>query len=84
MKNSKCSSVGKVFTIAAAWTLALAIAPMAHASDKGCSNLTLRGTYAQTGSGVITAPRPSRPIRQCRDTCFRRKRRSYWRAGREQ
>jgi hypothetical protein len=56
MNNSKRSSVGKVFTIAAAMTFAMAMAPMAHAADKGCSNLTLRGTYAQTGSGVITAP----------------------------
>ena len=56
MKNSKCTTVGKVFTIAAALTLALVIAPTVQASDKGCSNFTLRGTYAQTGTGVITAP----------------------------
>jgi hypothetical protein len=52
----KCTTVGKLFTIAAAMTLALAIAPTVQASDKGCSNETLRGSYAQTGSGVITAP----------------------------
>jgi hypothetical protein len=52
----KCTTIGKVFTIAAAMTLALAIAPTVRASDKGCSNNTLRGSYAQTGSGVITAP----------------------------
>ena len=58
MNNSKCTTVGKVFTIAAALTLALAIAPtaQAQAADKGCSNATLRGSYAQTGSGVVTAP----------------------------
>ena len=56
MKNSNSTAVGKVFTIATALTLALAIAPMVQASDKGCSNNTLRGTYAQTGTGVITAP----------------------------
>jgi hypothetical protein len=56
MKNSKCTTVGKIFTIAAALTLTLAIAPTVQASDKGCSNYTLRGSYAQTGSGVITAP----------------------------
>ena len=50
------TTVGKLFTIAAAMTLALAIAPTVQASDKGCSNETLRGSYAQTGSGVITAP----------------------------
>jgi hypothetical protein len=52
----KCTTVGKLFTMAAAMTLALAIAPTVQASDKGCSNETLRGSYAQTGSGVITAP----------------------------
>jgi hypothetical protein len=52
----KCTTVGKLFTIAAAMTLVLAIAPTVQASDKGCSNNTLRGSYAQTGSGVVTAP----------------------------
>jgi hypothetical protein len=56
MKNSNCTTLGKVFTVAAALTLALAIAPAVRASDKGCSNNTLRGSYAQTGTGVITAP----------------------------
>ena len=50
------TTVGKLFTIAAAMTLALAIAPTVQASDKGCSNETLRGSYAQIGSGVVTAP----------------------------
>jgi hypothetical protein len=52
----KCTTIGKLFTMAAAMTLVLAIAPTVQASDKGCSNNTLRGSYAQTGSGVITAP----------------------------
>jgi hypothetical protein len=58
MKNSKCTTAGKVFTIAAALALALAIAPtvQAQASDKGCSNNTVRGSYAQIGTGVVTAP----------------------------
>jgi hypothetical protein len=56
MKNSKRTTIGKLLTIAALTTLALAIAPTAQASDKGCSNNTLRGSYAQTGTGVITAP----------------------------
>jgi hypothetical protein len=56
MKNSKCTTVGKVFTIAATLTFALAIAPTVEASDRGCSNYTLRGTYSQSGTGVITAP----------------------------
>jgi len=56
MKNINCTTACKVFTIAAALTLALGIAPTVQASDKGCTNNTLRGSYAQTGSGVITAP----------------------------
>jgi hypothetical protein len=58
MNNSKYATAGKVFTMAAALTLALAIAPTAQAQtpDKGCSNATLHGSYAQTGTGVITAP----------------------------
>ena len=46
----------KTFAIAAVTALALGIAPMAKADNKGCSNATLRGSYAQTGTGVITAP----------------------------
>jgi hypothetical protein len=56
MNDSKCTTIGKLLTIAALTTLALAIAPTVQASDKGCSNNTLRGSYAQTGAGVITAP----------------------------
>jgi len=52
----KRSTIRKTFTMAAVTALALAILPTAKADDKGCSNATLRGTYAQTGSGVITAP----------------------------
>src|SRR5580698_10780602 len=44
------------FTMAVVATLALALSSTAKASDKGCTNATLRGSYAQTGSGVITAP----------------------------
>ena len=52
----KRSTIAKTFTIAAVTALALGLAPTAKADDKGCSNGTLRGTYAQTGMGVITAP----------------------------
>ena len=52
----KRSTIAKTFTMAAVTALALGISPAAKADDKGCSNATLRGTYAQTGSGVITAP----------------------------
>jgi hypothetical protein len=43
------------FTIAAALTLGLAITPTASAQYKGCSNAGLRGSFSQTGSGVITS-----------------------------
>jgi len=52
----KRSSIVKTFTMAAVTVLALAIAPAAKAQGKGCSNYTLRGTYAQIGTGMITAP----------------------------
>ena len=52
----KHSTIPKTFTMAAVAALALALSSTAQADDKGCSNATLRGTYAQTGSGVMTAP----------------------------
>ena len=52
----KRSTAAMTFTIAAVTALALGMSPLAKADDKGCSNATLRGTYSQTGSGVITAP----------------------------
>jgi hypothetical protein len=52
----KRSTIAKNFALAAVAALALAVSPTATASDKGCSNATLVGTYAQIGSGVITAP----------------------------
>ncbi len=52
----KRSTIVKTFTMAAVTALALGISAPAKADDKGCSNYTLRGTYAQTGTGAITAP----------------------------
>jgi hypothetical protein len=52
----KRSTVAKTFTIAAVTALALGLAPVAKADDKGCSNATLKGTFAFTASGFITAP----------------------------
>ena len=51
----KCS-IARTFTMAAVTALALAISPTAIADDKGCSNATLRGTFAYTSTGFITAP----------------------------
>ena len=50
----KRSTIAETFTTIAA--LALAIAPSARADDKGCTNATLRGTYAYTSTGSIVAP----------------------------
>jgi hypothetical protein len=52
----KRNPIAKTFTMAAAAALALAISPTAKADDKGCSNATLRGTFAYTSTGFITAP----------------------------
>jgi len=52
----KRSTIAKTFTTIAAF--ALAIASSAKAEDKGCTNATLRGTYAYTSTGSIVAPPP--------------------------
>ncbi len=50
----KGSTIAKSFTIAAFAALALSVAPTAKADDRGCSNATLRGTFAQTLTGFGT------------------------------
>jgi hypothetical protein len=52
----KRNTIAKTFAIAAVIALALGIAPTAKADNKGCSNLTLKGTFAYTSTGFITAP----------------------------
>jgi hypothetical protein len=52
----KRSIIANNFTIAAVTALALGLAPTAKADDKGCSKLTLKGTFAHAGAGFITAP----------------------------
>jgi hypothetical protein len=52
----KRSTIAQTFTTAAVVALALCMSATAKADDKGCSANTLRGTYAQIGTGVITAP----------------------------
>jgi hypothetical protein len=61
MNNRKCTTIGKVFTIAAALTLGLAITPTASAQYKGCSNASLRGSFSQTGSGNGAYPARRQP-----------------------
>jgi len=52
----KRSTIAEAFTIAAVTALALAVAPIAKAEGKGCSNATLKGTFADKDTGFITAP----------------------------
>jgi hypothetical protein len=50
------STTTKNFAIAAITALALGIAPAARANNMGCSNATLKGTFAHIGTGFTTAP----------------------------
>jgi hypothetical protein len=50
------TTITKTLAIAAVLALGLGIAPMAKAESKGCSNATLKGTYAHRASGFETAP----------------------------
>ena len=54
----KLATIAKAFAIAAVALLAAGIAPKAQANDKECSNATLKGTFAFTSTGFITAPPP--------------------------
>ena len=51
-----CYTIAKTSTIAFAAVLALAISPSAKADDKGCTNFTLKGTFAHTASGFEISP----------------------------
>jgi len=48
--------IEKTFTLAGVAVLALGVASSAYADDKGCSNNSLRGTFAYTSSGSIASP----------------------------
>jgi hypothetical protein len=52
-------AIAKAFTIAAFTALAMGIGPKANAQDKGCSNATLKGTFAEKDTGFITNPPPA-------------------------
>jgi hypothetical protein len=52
----KRTTIVKAFAITVAAALALGIALNAQAGDKECSNATLKGTFAFTSTGFITAP----------------------------
>jgi len=49
-------SFATTLTVAAGVVFALSIASSAFADDKGCSNASLRGTYAYTSTGSIVRP----------------------------
>jgi hypothetical protein len=52
----KRNTIAKTFTIAIFGAVVLSIAPAAQAGEKGCSNATLKGTFADKDLGVFTAP----------------------------
>src|SRR2546421_9570443 len=52
----KRTTIAKTFTIAAVAALALGGAPTANAHDKGCSNVTLKGTYSHKATGFVPSP----------------------------
>ena len=52
----KRTTIAKAFAITVAAAFALGIAPKAQADGKECSNATLKGTFAFTSTGFITAP----------------------------
>jgi hypothetical protein len=51
----KRTVIRDMFTVTLATALAMCVAPMAQAADKGCSNATLTGTFAYTNTGFFTA-----------------------------
>lgn len=52
----KRSTIAQTFAIAAVAALAAAIAPAANAADKGCSNNSIKGTFAFKGTGSHFPP----------------------------
>lgn len=55
----KRNTIAKVLTIAAVTALAVGVAPTANAQDQGCSNATLKGTFAEKDTGFVTNPPPA-------------------------
>jgi hypothetical protein len=55
------TNIAKSFIMAAIAALALGTAPTANAYDQGCSNATLKGTFAEKDNGYIvnTPPTPN-------------------------
>jgi hypothetical protein len=53
--------IAKAFTVVAVTALALGVASAANAQALGCSNATLRGTFAYTSTGSLVAVAPLGP-----------------------
>jgi hypothetical protein len=49
----KRSMIAKMFSIATVAALAVAIAPAANATDRGCTNASIKGTFAFQASGTV-------------------------------
>ena len=52
----KRSTIAKTFIIVAVATLAVALAPTANAADRGCSNASIKGTFAFKATGSHFPP----------------------------
>jgi hypothetical protein len=52
----KRSAITKFFAIAVATMVFLVVAPTGNAQGRTCSNLTLKGTFADNDTGFLTAP----------------------------
>ena len=52
----KRNTIAKTFAITVLGALVLCTAPTAGAADKGCSNATLKGTFADKDLGFFIAP----------------------------
>ena len=55
----KRNTIAKVLTIATVTALAVGLAPTANAQDQGCSNASLKGTFAEKDTGFVTNPPPA-------------------------
>jgi hypothetical protein len=52
----KRNNIANTLTLSAIAVLALGLSPIAKADDKGCSVSSLKGTFAYSSTGFITAP----------------------------
>lgn len=55
----KRTTIATAFVTAVVTTLTLGLPPTANAHEKGCSDATLKGTFAEKDTGFITNPAPA-------------------------